>query len=945
MLTVETERYAITFECGSMTGLRNLLTGETYAAPRGDLESRLKATPHGLGVWPAGITDADRGLLQQTHQWEGNYAGLIRRTGEFPLVHRPPVRHPKWSSEVKLKRLAATRAVVTWKGLAAGEAVFPDEALTLDLEVLPGNGALSVKATAEAGRSDHGGGVYGVGFGMMNFSPDLDFAIPLFQGCHFRPRDTGPFRNVAHWPNPFVASLVVAEGETGSLALWMADPELGDRYVHLHNNKETFEVTFESVNPAPFAQHTRAESRPIRINVFRGSWVTAARPFRDWWERTFEVKRLEEKEPGWLKDCRWMASFGRFLPPEDIAPQCIYYGPQSWKVGPKIGDGGLFPYEIEKGPVLNRLTEETIRKLRERGSHVLVYLNINHMNEGHPGAGRFWGHRLVRPFGKSEIERDPKFGSPQSFLVHSAYRPWQDLQLDWAGSISERFGIVGYYMDCASGAPNHAGGRVRGMNDCRGQVELMRRVKEGIPDSFLSVEYLGEVTGQITDLAYLGFDGWFGGNDPQRGDALFRGWHWRDVHVHPIVGFLFNPYVLITTHGRGLASASFDEVMGRIPKNDSVAPALPEGSIADYSLVTPFREFFMRLLCSTMMRPVYPEAWGEGVRAYYEDRQGNTYRVESEILPESRMIRRRPGGEEELVYWRIKGRRRALLPPGRGIEGWIAYEGDTAIALVPRKQYLYYAGPRIRDWEVTRLPDGVMIDAARPYKSGMLVLEFATADGRPRSGPIELVTVHEIATAVGTGEQKTLLQLGEALGREGGRRRFRASLTAPGAIAFATREATEDVPDPTGDGLVLDLSQRPPRHFAFLSDDGIREPIMKRDMPAHDERRRRLSLRPNHTNPGFIDYVFRMPRAPAGKKLTFSFVSSVPPHTNNSYQMSVTVNGETVLNELRKGGTGEKEHSVDVTAFGGKEVLFTLGVHNHMLFQRVFLTRPVIRIQ
>ena len=929
VLTVRTDRYEATFERGALTSLANRLTGEVYARRRADFNSRLAALPHGLGVLPARLTAADQALLGRFHAWEGGYEGHLRRTKAFPFACQP---HE--AASASLKRIAESHVQVTWKGLrgtypprepAGGE-------LTLDLEVLGGSGDLAVGAV---GRSRHKG-AYAVGVAMANFSRELNFIVPLFQGCHFRPKDLPPFQKVAHWPNPFVASVVVAEGEKGSAAMWLADPLLRDRYFHLHNGAETFDVAFESVNQAPFDELREAPARPLRINVYRGGWVPAAAAFRDWWAKTFRVKRLADKEPAWLREACWFSSFGRYLPPEELAPHCVYFAPQSWKVQPKIGDGGLFPYDVEAGPKLNRLTKEMIAELHRRGSHVLVYMNVNHMNEGHPWAAKFWPFRLHAPFGPALEQRPPEPRSARSFLVHSGCKAWQDLQLDWARRIDRSFGIKGYYIDCASGKPNHTGGLVGGMNDCRGQVELMRRIRTAVDGAFLNVEYAGEVTGQITDFAYLGFDGWFDARDPKARGGAFRGWRWRERNVHPIVGFLFNPYLRITTHDRGPASDAFDEVMGRLPVG-GFGP-LPERSVTYCSQTTDFPEFLTRLLCRTRIKPHYPRRWQRGVRAYYKGPGGEIYRVEADVPGEGRMTRATPGGASELLYWRIRGRTTARITGQTGIEGWVAYRGEQAIGLDPLKSYYYYARPRSGDWQITALPDGAAIDTCRPYADGALVVDLASPDGKPRSGMVEVLTKFPLAEAVSSAGA---VELKEAR-REGDRRRYRVAVTAPCTLGLSAAGATA-LKLPADGNELIDLSQAGTPHFAYLSPSGVRETIPGNRLPHVQRRGRYVAVLPNYRHPGVAEWFLQLPPAPPGRKLLLTFTSTTPTYTNNSYTLRVAANGRTLLEELRKGGTGTKGHRVDLTPCAGRRVLLTVVVHNHMLFTWVKLVRPVIR--
>jgi len=909
VLRVKTDRYEMAFRFGAMTSLTNRLTGEKYTVDAGEVEGRLKHAMHGLATRGA-LAGGGEAELQTIHKWAGSYD----RNAVWASLH-----HPTSKSRVVLKRLAPNRVVATWTGLQAfkPEKFFPQESYALDLEVLVGSGELQVRVTA-AGDAP---GVYGNGFLMANFSPDLRFVLPRTHGYSFRPKDQKPGASSTHWPHPWHASLVIAEGKAGSVGLWMADPLMRDRYLHDRNNGDSYDVMFESVNDAPFDGHRRAVSRPIRINVYHGNWTRPARAFRDWWAETFHVKPIDQREPKWLRDSAFVSPHYT-LPPTEMIPRGIFWAPQHWKVQPTVGDGGLFPDVIEKGPELAAV-KDSWPKIRQHGGHLMVYLNINHMREGHPSAGKYWKSRLIPPFGKRPIEREPRFQAAGSFLVNSADKGWQDLIIGWAEQTYKRFGIRGFYMDCSAGVPNSLQGTIGGRNDCQGQVEIMRRMKERIPGCWQGVEYVTEVNATVADTGFVGYDSWWPGSLAA-----------RENNAHPILGFLFNRYVhLWYIHD---PSPAFDEVMGRLA-NTSIR-VLGDDYVTDYSASETFGEFFARLRWRTSMKPVYPDHWDPKVRAYYSDPEGNRYRVLSERPTEGRMVRTAPDGAEELVYWRIRGRRTAKLSGGTGIEGWCAYEGESAIGLNPEAAYLYAAKPRSRDWEVTRLPEDSYIDVARPYRNGLLVLELKSHDGKEHSGIVELRTTHKIVLGLNRRGRAALQSLGQA----GGRNRYRIDAQVPGAVAFAAKEATT-LSAPAGGGAACELWKLPMDFYADFNGSGLRVPIPKRKLRQPDPQGTVFLFPPWQTNAA-VDYLLALPKAPAGKKLLLQFKTKMPAHAGNNAVLVVSVNGREFLSEKLTGAKvpAPRPHVADLTEVAGTKVLLTLQARRGYLFDWVHIQKPVI---
>ena len=908
-----TDRYAMTFELGALTGLTNRLTGEVYTVSGTELTARMPHLVHGLGTQATVPADKERELTEM-HPWDGGY----RYESNWLSMH-----HPGKSSAMTVKPRGTNRLQVTWRGLegATPETLYPKESYTLDLEVLPTSGELQVTVTAVSDTD----GVFGNGFLMANFRKNLRFVLPETNGFSFVPGDK-PEAGAVHWPYPWHAALVIGEGEKGAFGLWMADPEMKDRYLHKRNNPNCYDVMFESVNDAPFAAARKAVSRPIRINVYRGNWLQPATAFRDWWAEAFKVKPLAEREPRWLRDVAFACQHYE-PPPKEMIPRTLFWAPQHWKVAPKIGDGGLFPYDIEKGPELDAL-KNTLPNLKANNGHVMVYLNINHMNEGHPWAGKYWKQRLKAPFGKQDIERDPKFEAPGSFQVNSAFKPWQDLILWWAEESYRRYGIDGFYLDCAAGTPNSLGGLIKGKNDAQGEVELMKRLKAAIPQCWLGVEYATEVTATMADTGFVGYDSWWPGSLPE-----------REKNVHPIIGFLFNRYLHLW-YCSG-SDPVFDEVIGRLP-HTTVKELRDSEWVTDYAVPEPFGAYFARLRWQTSIRPVYPENWAPEVRAYYADPAGNQYRILTATPREAKMVKTDAAGKEELVYWRIKDRTEAVLNPGTGIDGWIAYRNDSAIGLNPQAAYLYTSAPRITDWEITALPEGSMIAVTRPYKDGMLTVELKTVDGQERAGFVELLTPLSLTLALNRDGQVELEELGKT--GTGGRNHYRVRASVPGAVTFCT---TAPTPVSTAENKPSDLLATTTFHYAGLEESGRREPIARARLPQVDTRTGTLLLLPSWEHHGALDWLLELPAVPAGRKLVLRFGTLIQPHEGNTAQLRVEVNGREVLGEKLTGTKtmNPTPQRVDLTPFAGKKVLLSLQAWNCYLFNWLALQRPEIAVE
>lgn len=908
-VTVSTNRYTAAFRYGALVELKSKLTDEVFLAAPEDLADRLDKMPFGLQSL-AGLEDRNRPFIfEQLHTW----IGLRPTERNVPTAH-----HPSAKSKVALKEIDGG-AEVTWTGLEgySPRQFHPDQTFTLRLRVLPETGELEILA---AGKGQDKG-AYGCGMLFTGLSPATKLILPLYGGFAFRPADEKPFVLNAHWPTPWLASLVIAEGKAGCAGFWMADPKLQDRYLHIRNSPKTVDLAFESINDAPFDNYTEAPCRPIRLNVYKNSWTEAAGAYRQWWEQAFKVQPLDQREPKLLRERCWISAWGQ-LPPADIARQAVHMCPQVWKKGPPAGDGGLLPYEVDQGPQLNEM-KNLLDPLKKLGCQPWVYVNISYFSQSHPWAKKFWADRVIGAFADPKTLQAPlNPAKADCFEIHCGSKAWQDVIVDWTKQINQRYGITGFYMDCAAGNANNLGGLVGGVNDCQGEIDLMRREKAAVPGAFLGVEFLNEVTAQVTDIGGAGYDGWF-----TPGNEFPGGQQWRLAHVHPIVGCLFNRYTHLMYFDHQFPA--FDETIGRLPM--VAFEDLSQADVENAQTAT-FAQHFARLRCQTKMRPEYPAKWDAAVRAYYADPAGNHYRILAETPTESRMIRTAPDGKDELVYWRIENRTEAELGAGKGLAGWVAYDGAKAIGLNPKAAYLYTAAERMTDWQVTALPKGVFIQSCRPYKKGLLVLDLATADGKPASGELTLQIAKDapltfVADGVATHKLKA--------------KSFTEEVTAPGTVAFVAGDSQTLEPDDAG--LVLDLSKAAPPFYANLAANGLREPVIRK--PNADPNKKTLGLMPNWEHSGVADYWLELPLIRKGQKLTLSFQSLAPAYESNRYTLTVQVNGKELLRQERKGNSKPMEHQIDLTDLAVKDVLISIGIHDAPLFDWARLVEPKISVK
>ncbi|HOJ40844.1 MAG TPA: hypothetical protein PK644_10330, partial [bacterium] len=137
--------------------------------------------------------------------------------------------------------------------------------------------------------------------------------------------------------------------------------------------------------------------------------------------------------------------------------------------------------------------------------------------------------------------------------------------------------------------------------------------------------------------------------------------------------------------------------------------------------------FRAKLMAEKQLKPAYPKTpWEKDVLAYYQDSQGNLYR----LLERSGHILLDQKGRE--VYRRTRGLVRVKTT--LALRGWPAYDQDGPIGLDPDWQYCLVPGPREETLlRVKSLTDGVYIRGYREGK-GFILLSLSPIKSWKTSG-------------------------------------------------------------------------------------------------------------------------------------------------------------------------------------------------------------------
>jgi len=650
---LETERWKIGIEDGLVVDFTNKLAGEVHARRGASVDS----LPAGLGV-QTGALEAAR----QLHALWGGVA-LDRKPAAalFPSQHRPYAK-----SAFTWNRVDARTVCLTYRGLAVGDKVYPDETFKLTAALDAATGDILLTASG----SSRLGGVYGAMVGVANIDKNTTAQVAHFGGVRldkdwprgqYSLQDGGPF-----WEAPMVA----LEGTHGSWAMWSADARFGPKGFYWQNTPGAFHLLMESRNLSPFDAYHEVKTVTWHMNCFRGSWVAAAKPYHEWFGRAF-AEDLAARTPDWARKIR-------------VVCECLPTGPAEMDALAAVFDPRtvlLHAWSARKPEFDHELPDFTPRQTfidcvqaaHQRGFHTSGYVNAYCVNKGSPSyrENRVEDTILVRTplFQAKKTLADWKDG--QLIYGDPLSRPWREFHARSMKAFVDASAVDSLYEDTAGCSGDFGNGMAEEVYAGRGSYELLRGVRRLLPAMPFSTEYNTEPIAP--------FCTW-----PLRGNYLWGGEAFRDAlstHASPLEAYLFGPDVLawVMVHPTSAPqhfhrAVDYADAMGGLAWVYS--PAWLNVTRGDEALALHRAKLFSRL----QLKPVFPETkWEPGVMCYYSDSAGRIYKV---VEASGQAL---VGSDGRDLYRRTRGLRRVTT--GLVIPGWPAYDAVGPIGLNPAVKY------------------------------------------------------------------------------------------------------------------------------------------------------------------------------------------------------------------------------------------------------------------
>lgn len=744
VVTIKTDRYEVSWQNGSLVGLRTFLSKD--AAITVDARPmQVSQLPNGLAVMPSG----------------GNKEGALapyKVVCNFPLKTVFPAYHPPVAGQMT-SQAVPNGIRLTYTGLAGD----PQALLQQELTVEPDTGDLLIRQEAKWSAP----GVLGISFSLLNLRPDIVFAVPYFGGQRWRNEPGKEGINGIPWPYMWSAGLIIGElPGGGSFSVWAEDPDMRPKFFRHYHAKDVQGLNFEAGDESPYDKN-RMTAFTWRLNTFAGSWQDPAKRYKDYFIKTFKPVPRSQRSSKWIDE---VALIVPTKPDEKtiaalapvIDPKHLLFMDWGWLTD--------LNRRVPEFTPRDKAFPQTTALAHKYGAHTGVYTSIALIDQQtHP--------TMMKDLGLEYLIRGPQEEKPKGVregwlqYVHPGSTKWRESYSTRMAQIVQEYGIDYLYQD-VSGCASGSSGLVEGLTFSKAVIVGEDAIREKTPQSALGGEFWNEMNACREDFGMQTFLAWFGEEHAKKISA--------PTQPHPLLAYLFDDYCLLWPHNVMIRDTlkfhremNIDEVIGAIP----VWNTAPDDRASEARVVLERAK-----LLTQGFRPYFPEKWEPSAVAYQRNAQGQIVKY---LRPDqcTYCFEVTPQGDK-LRYARVRGVSRLSLPYPATIDGWVAYDAKGPIGLSPENWYCVFPGqPANIPVKITDLPEGARIKGTRLTDQYCLVEIDGKGDG---------------AVA-----WELLRENVSLLGREGpdGRKNGQKTINLPATLLFATGQ-----PQPITPGEPLPLA-------------------------------------------------------------------------------------------------------------------------------------------
>ena len=691
VLTIQTARYQIQWQNGSMIGLKTLVPVETDVAAATH-SMRVEQLPNGLGS----LHGAEEQAVEQHHPWT-----------HFTLDTTFPAQHPPHDGTQTTFEPNAAGGCLTYTGLAGD----PESVLVQEFRVEPESGDLVLK---QHGRSPHPG-VFGLGWSILNLRQDLVLATPYFGGQHWYP-DYGKDKilSAACGSVFWGADIIVAQVPAGGcFGVWAENAHLRPTYYRRYNDGNVQALNFQENGSAPYDDNTTATSCAWHFNTHPGHWTQAARSYRQWMIRTFGMTPRRQRASAWVDDIalvwpKYVHEPSMKQMAELIDPKKVLLMNWGWLDGFNRRIPEYAPKAGEQAAAQSALAHKYGYRLGIYTSMALVDV------ETHP--------TMMQDYGLDFFYRAPwqeKPTEPKGWLVyvHPGSAKWREFYASKMAEVHQKYGIDYLYQDVA-GCSVASSGLVEGKTFNEGVIACEAAIREQSPEVALGGEYWTRVNAIQEDFGVTGFLAW--------GDEAHKEFIGRPHQPHALLSFLFSEFCTYWPHNIPIRntvkfhrSQNICEVIGGIP----VWTTTLDDRVSEARVTLERAK-----LWAEGFRPHFPERWQADAVAYMRNPEG---RLVKYLRPKqsSYCYEETPEGDR-LRYARVTGETRPQFAFPVQIDGWAAFAPDGPIGLDPDRWYCVFSGASEHlPLRLTAIPDTATVQDTRVCDSYCLVALAGSGSG------------------------------------------------------------------------------------------------------------------------------------------------------------------------------------------------------------------------
>ena len=661
---LKTSTMEVMVENGIITEVKDLRNGCRWAdSSKNDAE-----IPSGLGILK------DLKEFRKIHTRNGTFENDRALKPGFSLMN---YYRPCSQSDYTVKKLNDGSAKLIWKGLSNQKEFLPDAEFYLELKPMD-SGALRLRA----GGSWPKGNVYGAATSVANLDRGAEGILPVYGGRRIPVEGKSGMIVMQSKSDDMEAPvMILTNPKKRSLSFWIEDPSIRNYMAYLNRSEKSQALIFEHCNLMCFDDKTSAASPDVFLNVFRGDWKAAAKPYRDYYHRQYKADLAARSAVEWEKSISTSVGQGsRMFSDRELDLLKRYYPAGSmlimtWRARAPKFDRELPDWTPREGYV------DGVVRAHKAGFKAMSYVNVCCANYMSPAWEKHGLGKFFLPYRVSlDNYHQPKpisYKKDQLYYGDLLSPGWRKFHVELMKEWCNTTGTDALYEDCVGCAADRGNGVVSGLSGAQGEREQLRMLRKELPDKAFASEYLTQANAAAIHwpLKYFNYS-WF-----------TLGTKWSMIHDYrPVSAYLYGnrPWIterdIYSPFDQHIRAALADSIGGMgFVEESYYRNKTAEEIEADYSFGKHIHQRSV-LFAQKQLRPFFPETdypeninctyqGSDGIYSYYDDGI-----LQQMISPEGKPLYARTTGSD-----RIK----TSLRPGC----WPVYIPGMLCGLNPKGHY------------------------------------------------------------------------------------------------------------------------------------------------------------------------------------------------------------------------------------------------------------------